>query len=99
MTEISLLRVGRLLIACLPGEPTTMAGRRIKQVGWAHRGKCKGAIILHCAPGHGFTLLSSPMMPYMGMPCLYAHMSRYCLGIDMRRNTDCYTSENASIVW
>lgn len=29
VTEISLLRVGRLLLLCLPGEPTTMAGRRL----------------------------------------------------------------------
>ncbi|KAG2424279.1 hypothetical protein HXX76_014657 [Chlamydomonas incerta] len=31
ITQVSLLRLGRLLIACLPGEPTTMAGRRIKR--------------------------------------------------------------------
>ncbi len=30
VTEVSLLRLGPLLVACLPGEPSTMAGRRIK---------------------------------------------------------------------
>ncbi|PNW83601.1 hypothetical protein CHLRE_05g236500v5 [Chlamydomonas reinhardtii] len=31
ITQVSLLRLGHLLVACLPGEPTTMAGRRIKR--------------------------------------------------------------------
>jgi hypothetical protein len=64
-TEIALLRAGQLLIACVPGELTTMAGRRLRKA--IYDNVKVGLAAYTCACWRAG--MPSPMLPAHSIAC------------------------------